>query len=298
MRDLESLRVFVEVVRQGSFAEAARTLNLPTTTVSRRIKQLEEELDSLLMHRTTRSQSLTEAGEAVLPKAEAVLASLQELSDEVSQKTHSPKGTISISGPPTILRDFSTAFARFSAQYPDISLRFESSSRYQNLIDDRLDFAFRVGPLTDSTIFARRVATLSNSVIASPEFLNGRNLPLHPSDLTNWRCIRSHIHGFEAPWLFANKSGETLQVQPIGHLMSDDLALCLNMAIEGAGLTYLSDNLTNTHIQEKSLVRVTFQDWHPVTRDLFLVYQEKSYLPPKSRAFIEFFSNSENYRSL
>ena len=296
MNNIEALKVFVEVAKQGSFAEAARHLNQPTTTVSRKIKLLEEELGTLLIHRTTRTQSLTEAGDAVLTKAEAVLASLQELSDEVTQNAHSPKGALRISGPATVLKEFAPVFAAFSKEFPDISLRFESSSRYQNLIDDRLDFAFRVGPLTDSTVIARRITPMSNSLVASPSFLKGKTVPVHPSELSSWRCIRSHINGYETPWTFSHKDGDTLQVHPNGQLVSDDLTFCLKMAIEGLGLAYLSDDLIKPHIDNQSLSRVTINDWVPTTRDLYLVYQEKSYLPPKSRAFLDFFSDRKNYR--
>lgn len=297
MKQIEALKVFVEVVRQGSFAEAARHLNQPTTTVSRKIKSLEDELGVLLLYRTTRSQSLTEAGEAVLPKAEAVLASLHELTDHAADKTHSPKGALSISGPATVLRYFSGEFAGFQRTYPDISLRFEGTGRYRNLIDDRIDFAFRVGPLADSSVVARRIRTMSNFVVASPSFLEGRSMPSHPMDLASWPCIRSHIAGFEAPWVFSSKNEGSLQVQPSGYIASDDLTLCLEMALEGMGLAYLSDHLVESHLEDQSLVRVTPGDWEPVSRDLFLVYQEKTYLPPKSRAFIEFFSNSKIFRT-
>ncbi|MFY0596470.1 MAG: LysR family transcriptional regulator [Cognatishimia sp.] len=295
MKHTDALKVFVEVVRQGSFAEASRTLNLPTTTVSRKIKLLEEELGLLLLHRTTRSQTLTEAGEGLLPKAEAVLASLQELMDDISDNAHSPKGMLSISGPATVLREYTPVFARFLRKYPDISLRFEGSSRYQNLIDDRLDFAFRVGPLTDSSIIARRVQTMRNYLVASPSFLSGKTLPKHPLELSNWPSIRSHINGYEAPWVFSSENGENLQVHPNNYVVSDDLSFCLNMAIEGMGVAYLSDHLIDRYLEDQSLVALTFGEWEPVSRDVFLVYQEKSYLPPKSRAFIEFFSNSKNY---
>lgn len=294
MKHVEALKVFVEVVRKGSFAEAARTLNQPTTTVSRKIKLLEDELGVLLLHRTTRSQTLTEAGEGILPKAEAVLASLQELMDDTSDNAHSPKGMLSITGPATVLREYTPDFARFLRKYPDISLRFEGSGRYQNLIDDRLDFAFRVGPLTDSSVIARRVQNMKNYLVASPSFLKGKTLPKHPSELSDWPSIRSHIDGYEAPWAFSNKNGANFQVHPSNFIVSDDLSLCLNMVIEGMGIAYLVDHLVKRHLEDQSLVVLTLGDWRPVSRDLFLVYQEKSYLPPKSRAFIEFFSDKEN----
>lgn len=297
MTNLDVLKVFLEVVKLGSFAEAARKLNQPTTTISRKIQQLEEELGARLIHRTTRSQSLTEAGALAVPKAEAVLASLQELTDEVSQKVHSPKGTLKIAGPATILRDFATAFAKFSTQYPDVQLQFESSSRYQNLIDDHLDFAFRVGPLSDSSVIARRIQTISNYVVASPSFLEGKTPPEQPTDLSNWRCIRTHIEGFESPWVFSNEK-KTQLVQPKGQFLSDDLAFCLKLTQQGIGVAYLAENLVRSYLENKTLEAITFKGWKPTARDLFLVYQEKAYLPPKSRAFVEFFAGSENFRSI
>lgn len=295
MNNLESLRVFLEVVKQGSFAEAARHLNQPTTSISRKIKQLEDELGARLIHRTTRSQSMTEAGAAALPKAEAVLASLRELTDEMSRKRHSPDGLLSISGSATILHYLAPTFARFSRQFPDVSLHFESASRYQNLIDDRLDFAFRVGPLTDSSLIARRIMPMTSCLVASPSFLRGKTFPTHPSQISSLPCLRSQIDGYVTPWTLS-KEGEQYQIQSDGHFMCDDLVLCLKMAEQGMGIAYLPENLVRSHIEDGTLLPM-LKDWLPEERDLYLVYQEKSYLPPKSRAFVEFLTNEKSFDS-
>jgi DNA-binding transcriptional LysR family regulator len=290
MKNAEFLKLFLEVARRGSFVEAARHLNETTTTVSRKIRQLEAELGVLLLHRTTRSLALTEMGERLVPKAEAAIASIQELTDEVDQHAHVPTGTLNISAPATIFQDLAPLLAKFARQYPDIDFRFHSSGRYKDLVKSRLDFAFRIGPLSDSSIIARPIASVDYCLVARPECLIGRVMPRHPAELEDWPCIRTHIDDFIGPWNFS-RNGETYNLESDGHILSDDLTFCIQMTLEGLGLALLPRKLVQPYLEDRTLIPL-LEDWMPASRELYLVYQAKSYLPPKSRALIDFLTGN------
>ncbi len=286
MIDSVALNVFLEVARRGSFAEAARHLNQPTTTLSRKVQQLETELGARLFHRTTRSMSLTEVGKRLLPKAELAAEALLDLKGEVDLHAVSPTGTLRISGSGTVLQRYACLFAAFCVKYPNVGFHFESSSRYRDLAHDGLDFAFRVGPLEDSSLIARQISSIRYVLVASPDFLNRTGHLKHPSDLINRPCIQTHVDGLLIPWRFS-KDGEAFDLQSEGHVVSDDLHFSRQLAVEGAGLAYLPHGVAYSSL-ERGLLSCVLENWMPESRDLYLVYANRQILPFKTSVFLEF----------
>lgn len=292
MYDFERLRVFLEIVRHKSFAKAARHLNQPTTTVSRKLKTLEAEVGAILIRRSTRSLSLTELGEKFRPKAEAVIAAYQDLSDEVEQNNRAPSGTLNISGPPAILLKLAADLSAFSQHYPEVSLQLDSSSQNRNLVEHQLDFVFRSGPLVNSALIARLIDDIEFSLVASPTFLANRAPPKDPKDVAQWHSIRTYIDGVLTPWSMSHKDRVEI-LDPVPLIKTDDLLLAREFAILGSGIALLPKSLVQPCL-DSGVLQCVFPDWAPLSRPLYLVYQEKSYLPPKCRAFIDFFSKGKS----
>lgn len=286
MKYSSELIVFIEVARLGSFAEAARSLNLPTTTISRKVQLLESELGVRLFNRTTRSLSLSEVGERLLPRAKLVVDTVSELKEEATFHKANPVGTLHISAPATVFYLLAPLFSAFSAKYSSIKLEFDSSSRTKDLTAERADFALRLGPLNDSSLIALPISRLNYSLVAHQQLVEKQPLIKRPEDLLKWPSILNHNDGLILPWRFMFQ-GEFIELSMEHSLLSDDLLISVHMALQGAGAGYLPTGLVQQYIDEGKLVSLC-EKWLPQGRELYLVYTDKQHLPSKSKEFIHF----------
>lgn len=286
MKDIEYLQLFIEVNRWGSFSEAARQINQSTTTLNRKIQLLEAQLNTKLFHRTTRSLSLTEMGQRLLPKAQLIIETTQEMKLEVETHTDTPSGRIHISSSTTILEQVAPLLAEFVKLHPQISFNLESASRYVDLAELGIDFAFRLGPLSDSSLISMPIAPLEYVLVGEKAFVEAGDRLQHPKELHQWPCIRTYIEGYFFPWRF-EQSGDTYDFDADNFIVSNDLRVCTQMVLSGTGLGYLPIRLVNEQLKDGSLVSL-LEDWIPKPRELYLVYINRKHLPSKSRAFIDF----------
>ena len=287
MKDISALPLFAKVVALNSFAEAARQLNVPTTTVSRKIQQLELELGAKLLNRSTRSLSLTELGQQVLPKAQLIADTVSELCTEAEEMANLPVGTLTITAPRALSQDLlAPMLAAFHRKYPTININLSSSNRFQDLTKQNIDFAFRLGPLHDSSLMALTLSPVKYVLGASKDFIAQYGKPAHPLELYQLPCIRNHVEGYFLPWRFA-KDGEHVDISEKATLVCDDLNVTKELAINGAGIGYLPISLFR-HEHHQGKVEFLLDDWIPQDKSMLLVYPDKKHLPLKSQLFIEF----------
>ena len=286
MKDIDALLVFLEVAKRGSFTEAARHLNQPTTSVSRKVQQLEAELDVKLFHRTTRALSLTDMGARLLPKAQLIIETRDEMKFTVESHAHRPTGRLYISSSSTVLEQITPVMAEFAKAYPDVTFQLESSSRYVDLTQQGVDFAFRLGPLADSSLISVALAPLRYVLVAHHDLAVQYPALKHPSELANWPCIRSHIDGLLYPWQFAYE-GETFSLETENFTLSNDLRVCALMMAKGLGVAYLPMRLVKPYLDSGQVVAL-LEHWMPADRALHLVYLNRQYLPSKAKVFIDF----------
>ncbi|KZM38656.1 hypothetical protein OA92_22975 [Marinomonas sp. SBI22] len=289
MKYTNELIAFIEVARLGSFAEAARSLNLPTTTISRKIQLLETELDVRLFNRTTRSLSLSEVGERLLPRARSVIDTVSELKEEATFHKANPVGTLNISAPATIFYLLSPLFSEFLTKFPSINLEFDSSSRTKDLTAERADFALRLGPLNDSSLIALPLSRLDYALVACKQLVDSFPATKKPTDFLKWPCIINHNDGLILPWRFTFE-GEHIDLDMKHTLMCDDMFISVQMALQGAGIAYLPRGLVHQDIDQGRLLNL-HRNWIPSGRDLYLVYTDKQHLSSKSKEFIRFIKN-------
>ena len=188
--DLNSLLIFAQVVESSSFVKAARYLQIPTSTVSRRIAELEKQLGVRLIDRSTRRLRLTDVGSEVLEHAQRTA----ELSDAVTNiaSNHASKvsGNLRISAPPSISDSLlAPVIVRFQQQYPDVRVQVFITERVVDQIAEGIDLAFRVGELEDSTLVVRHVLTYRHQLVASPIYFERRKPPKRPADLKQHRLL-------------------------------------------------------------------------------------------------------------
>ncbi|MGL6260325.1 LysR family transcriptional regulator [Vibrio sp. WXL210] len=287
MRQVEGLSLFAKVVELKSFSEAARQLNLPTTTVSRHIQQLEQALGGRLLNRTTRALALTELGERVLPKAMLINEILREVEHEAEQASSVPTGHLHISAPRALSQSvIAPLISEFHHQYPTISVELDTTNRIQELTKTKVDFAFRVGVLPDSSLRALLLAEVDFELVAGPQWV-ANNKPLkHPGQLAQHNTIRNQIDGYILPWQFS-REGEEFLYQGEHKLISDDLSVSLVYAQQNVGVAYLPINLVKPSLQDGRLVPL-LSDWSKPATPLHLLYPQRSDMPLKSKCFIDF----------
>src|SRR5689334_6280908 len=188
--DFNDTLMFVKVVEKGSFTAAAMALGVPKATLSRKITELEQRLGTRLLKRTTRKLGLTEAGTLYYERSARIAQDLTEAESAVSQLNSAPRGWLRFTAPYSLGTDAITPLLpEFMARYPDVRLEMFLSNEKMDLIASEMDIALRVGNLPDSSLSARKLASLQMHIYASPDYLARHGEPLQPADLEHHRAL-------------------------------------------------------------------------------------------------------------
>jgi len=287
MSDLNALVVFAKVVEANSFSKAARRLNMPISTVSRKVAELEDRLGVRLLERSTRNLRLTEVGTDVLEHAQRGVEVAEAVDSIVSNQLAEVKGTLRLSAPPNISDSLlAPVINAFQASYPAVKVQILVTERHVDHIAEGVDIAFRVGPLKDSSLVARTILRFRHQLVASPDYLSAQRAPLKPRDLLQHRLLAFSLWTQENNWTFFNgKKQETISFQPA--LAMNDYAGLVKMLVCGGGIGELPAIVSPWHIQEGRLVEVMPQ-WRFRTVDLSVVHLGNRHIPRTVRLFKEF----------
>ncbi|MEM0980387.1 MAG: LysR substrate-binding domain-containing protein [Cyanobacteria bacterium P01_H01_bin.58] len=290
--DLAALQIYVEVVRQGSFAAVARDLNVDPSSISRTIAGLEKELGIRLFQRTTRRLSPTEAGVAYCGRIEPLVEEMQQAITIAKDFAGTPKGTLRVTTSVSFgQKCIVPLLPQFQRQYPELTVDLLLTDAVVDLLAERIDVAIRLGLLEDSTLIAQRLMQTHYRVCASPEYLQHFGHPQHPNEITQHRCLLFPLSGFRSRWIFQDSEGMTDDVPVQGNTVISNAVALQQCAIAGMGLALLPHWLVDGDLQAGSLVNVF--PIYAVTATTFntaawFVYPSRSYLPIKVRAFIDF----------
>lgn len=285
MADLDDIRTFIAAARLGSFARAARQLNVSPAMVGRRIQGLEQRHAAKLIERTTRSQRLTETGQEFLRRAEAVIEAAAAL-DEIAP-AGPLSGRIRLSGPTTVgIRRLPSVIARFTAAHPGIIFEMSLTDRRVDLVAEGFDLAVRIGQLPSSSMVARRVGTYRFACCAAPDFLARHGTPRHPGDLERARCILNLNLIPRNRWTFLDAAGAPVTVEVGGGIEIDNGEAQRAMAIDGAGIVYLPRDLVEEDLASGALVEL-LADWSLPTLPIHTVHPSRHLVPRRVTAFIE-----------
>ena len=201
--DLNSLVMFAHVVRSNSFSGAARRLRMPISTVSRRVSELEKQLGVRLIERSTRNLRLTDVGSEVFEQAQRSSSINDAVINIASNHLTCVSGTIRVSVCSMLINSIlSPVISRFHRQHPDVRFQIFVTDRIVNQIEEGIDLAFRVGPLEDSSLVVRHVLSFSHRLVASPEYLSGRELPRRPEDLHQHHLVAFSAWASQNTWSF------------------------------------------------------------------------------------------------
>jgi DNA-binding transcriptional LysR family regulator len=284
MDRLGAMMLFDTVVTAGSLSAASRELRIPLPTVSRRITELEAHLDAKLLVRGTRRLSLTEAGEAYLAACRRILEAVAEAERGATGEYNAPQGELVITAPVSFGRlHVVPVAAEFLAAHAAVDLRLLLSDRPQNLIDDHLDLAVRVGELPDSSLVAVRIGTVRRVVCASPDYLERRGTPRKPEDLAAHDCVTFSALGASDTWQFPG--GHEIRVH--SRLVVSTAEAALDAAVCGVGLTRLLSYQAAAAVQAGKLAPI-LRKFEFAPAPVHLVYTRERRLSGKLRAFLDF----------
>lgn len=287
--DLNEVTIFVKVVEAGSFIGASRALNIPKTTVSRKIAQLEEALGVRLLQRTTRKVNLTEVGRLYFDRCVKILGDLEEANLAVTEMQAVPYGTLRLSASVvfgvTILNHW---LAEFMRQYPQVNVELLVTNQYLNMVDKGIDVAVRAGPLADSSLVTHPLGAVPYWLCASPTYLEAHGEPTSPQALNHHTCLSivSETLSELIPWTM-KRGKEQLEIKAPNRLRVNDFLFIKQMLLDSCGIAYVPNIVVLDEVQTGTLVRV-LADWQLIERELYLVYPSDHYLSPKVRAFVEF----------
>lgn len=291
---LGALRLFVRVVELGSFSKAAAASNTKTSTVSRAIVSLEDDLGVGLFHRSTRRVHLTEPGATFYEHARGVLRSLEEARGAASAMEGRPQGLIRLHVPSAFARLHVMPFVPdFLAAYPDIRLDVSLTDVRVDLLAVGADVAIRIGPLVDSNLIARRLAPHRRVVCASRAYLDNNPPVVEPSDLLQHNCLIYALQPSDR-WFFRRHGTEDNACEDVpvtGNLRADDAEPLRDAALAGLGVVLLPTWLVFEDIKSGHL-RHLLPDWSSMIATkpsgIFGVYPSRRTVPPKVRAFLDF----------
>ncbi len=285
--NLNDIKVFIDVVEAGSFAGAGKTLAMPSTTVSRKVQMLESDLGVKLLHRSTRKLSLTEAGQQYFQLCQQHLVALEDANKQIKQTQLEPKGKIRITSPLEFAIQYVQPWiVEFLNRYPEISIELDTSDDYVNMVEDRIDVAFRSGTLKDSSLIARRIGPKKNVCCASPEFLEKIQKLKKPEDLQKVNCLVMGNSIAHTRWHFT-KGEQSYDVEVSGFYAANGARLIIDSALQGLGVAYVPVALVAPYLKNDQLVPV-LTGYDTPTSDVFVVYQAHRYMAKPIRIFIDF----------
>ena len=287
MDRLQSLEVFVRVAELGAFAKAARDLGVSPPAATRAVAALEERLGTRLLVRTTRSVRLTESGARFLADAKRLLGELQDAEDSAAGAHAEPRGELRITAPLLFGRlHVAPVLAEFLELYPGVTAEAHFLDRSVNLMEEGLDLALRIGPLSDSSLIAIKVGELRQLVFASPDYLARAGTPEKPDDLADHRLIHANSVSMLPEWRFQMEGKErSFRFQPRLSMNSNDAVRAV--AEGGWGIARLLCYQVAEALAEGRVVRL-LEAYEPDPLPVHLLHLEGRRASAKLRAFVDF----------
>lgn len=285
---LLSMQVFCAVVEEGAFARAARRMRLSNAAVSRHVSALEDDLETRLLHRTTRRLSMTPEGTIYYERSRAILEEIEGLERELRHEGPDPVGTLRVAAPMTFgLARISPIIGSFCEAFPHVEVELALSDRMVDLVADGVDVAIRVAQsLPESSFVAARLAPFERVLVAAPEYLERRGAPQHPGDLESHACVRFLQLANPDVWVF-ERDGEEVRVRVSGPLSTNNSLAMVDALVDGIGLALVPAVAVSSHVDAGRLRRC-LSAWQPRARSVFAVYPTRRHLNPRVRAFVDF----------
>lgn len=285
--DLESMYLFTKVLEAGSFSSVSIRTRIPKSTLSRKIKDLEDQIGAQLLIRTTRQVQPTDIGREFLQRANTILATVEDAKALVKKSSKEPQGQLRITaGVEFGLSVLNPIILRFQKLYPKINVEIDLTGRYVDLAYEGFDVGVRIGPLEDSSLNCRKIGSFSYGLFASPDFIKSVGPIKKISDLERLPKLAFSRAGHHLEWKLVNgEQFEKLTIEP--KLLSNNYGVIEKAAISGAGITFMPRFLVKESVKA-GLLKPIFSDWHSVEIPIHLVFPNQRFISTKLRTFIDF----------
>jgi DNA-binding transcriptional LysR family regulator len=287
MDRFQQMQVFAGVVDAGSFVKAAEMLGMSRAAVSRFVGELESRLGVRLLHRTTRTLSLTSEGEIFHVRCKTLLAELAEAEAEITHRTGYATGQLKINVPVTFgLFHLAPLWSEFMERHPQVSLDVTLSDRIVDLVGEGYDLAIRIAQLPSSSLISRKLATTRMVLCASPAYLTRRGVPSHPEELVNHAMLTYSLFSMGEQWEFQGPSGP-VSVRVTPRLRSNNGDTCVAVARQHGGIILQPSFLVAEDLRQGTLVEV-LPDYRSIALNVYAVYPSRQHVSPKVRLLIDF----------
>jgi DNA-binding transcriptional LysR family regulator len=284
--DLNDVALFVQIVRSGSFAAAARRLGVPANTLSRRVQRLESGLSTRLLQRSTRKLALTGPGQDFFDRCAGAVDGLGDAGQELMSGNREPVGLVRVAAAADFFDFFQMEWlAEFLATFPKVRIEFVLSDARADLIADRIDLAIRGGGLEDSGFIARQViAPGRGGLVASPDYLAARGTPQTLADLAQHDCVLLPHPGGRRSWQLTGPDGIEEAVEVTGRFTANTAQALRKATLAGLGIALLPPAVTRRDLREGQLVQV-LPSYHRASNGLNVLYPSRHHLPLATAAF-------------
>ncbi len=289
--ETSEIKIFVSVVKLGSFARAAEEHGMTPSGVSRVVSRLEERLAVRLLQRSTRRLSLTEAGDALYWRGQRILQELHQAEAEVTTASASPKGRVRINAPVVFGRRHIVPLLRsLHERYPDLEIELELSDRFVDLIEEGVDLAVRIGALEDSRLVARRLCANRRLLVASPAYVRRCGAPQAPAHLADHQCLIFTALERSRHWRLVSSAG-AVAVPVSGSLICNNGEALTEAAKAGMGIALGATFSVSEALLSGELVRVLPEyEFEPTA--VHAVYPSARQLSGKVRALVDFLAEA------
>ncbi|WP_321842525.1 LysR family transcriptional regulator [Paraburkholderia bannensis] len=291
--EMNDLAAFAAVARAGGFRDAARAGGVSASSLSTAVRRLEAKLGLRLLHRTTRSVAPTEAGQRLLETITPLFAEMKAALDVLNGYRDRPAGVLRLNVPANVARNvLPPILTPFAQAYPEIRVEVMVEDGFVDVLQAGCDAGIRYDERLDQDMIALPIGprTQRFATAASPAYLAARGVPEHPRDLLEHACLRIRFSGGAMALWEYHRDGETLRLDPPGQLVvkpAASLDLAIDMAVRGAGVVSLFEDMLTPHFESGALVPL-LADWWPEFSGPFLYYPGRRHVPAPLRAFIDF----------
>ena len=287
MSEMDDLAAFAVLIEAGSFTLAAQQLGCSKGQLSKRISQLEAQFSVVLLQRTTRRLSLTAAGAALLPQAQALVVQVERARQALARLKDDMTGLVRMTVPVSLGETFFDGLLlEFAAQYPQVQIELDLSNRYRDLSREAFDLAVRSDVAIDERLVARPLLAWHEMTCASPTYLERYGEPLTPQALAEHHCLlNSHYSGREE-WLY-HQQHELLRVPVSGPFASNHYSLLKKAALAGAGIARLPSYLLQAELADGRL-RWLLRDYQTRSMPMYLVHPYQGGLPKRTQVLADY----------
>ena len=290
LNQLDGLIAFAKVAEHRGFAPAAAALEVSPSALSQAIRTVEARLGVRLLNRTTRSVSLTEAGQAYLSRIGPALAEVLEAGEHLHASQGRPSGLLRINASRvSVAMGLQPMLAGFLKANPEVQIELTNDEGYVDIVERGFDAGIRMGESIQKDMVAVPLGgPIAVSVVGSPDYFKQHRAPKHPSELVQHNCVRFRFSGSGGiyKWEFT-VNNRIVEYEIAGSLTISDSLFSLDAALEGVGLAYTFDHLALPHVRAKTLRRV-LGEYSPTFPGFFLYYPSRRHQPPKLAALVDY----------